>query len=333
MIINFNLQNTGAGNNGGTATLFHSANVLEELGHHVNVVSDIENYFTWFKLKGATFIKAYGSDYPDADVNVATGAGSVKHVLKAPRSKGKKFWWIRGHETWIATAEDLLIRYKQPKIQKMVNSECLRRFIKRTTGKNLPVIRPGLDFDVFHRTVTRDWLNKKEIVIGALYTERPSKRFKWLPYICKGLKNSGIDYRFKIFGTWEDPIGLEYDEYLEKPSPKKLSEFYNSIDFWIAPTKTEGLHMPPQEAMLCGCVVIGAVGELNGMNDYIEHEETGFLVNHPDDVLSILKRFHGDKVYRGEVAQKSVAGTYKVLSLGDRRTNMQLMVDHFKRTE
>lgn len=330
MVITFNAQNVGYGNNGGTATLFHSANVLHQLGHRVNVISDSENQFSWFKLNGPKFIKAYGTDYPDADIHVATGAGSVKHVFKAPVSKGVKFWWIRGHESWIAKDDSLFSMYRNPEIRNMVNSECLRKFIEKKTGMASTVVRPGLDFDVFRSTRKRNW-RKRKFTIGALYTERASKRFKWLPYICDSLKNKGVACRLRLFGSWEDPIALDYHEYLREPSPARLNEFYNDVDFWIAPTKTEGLHIPPQEAMLCGCVVIGAAGELNGMNDYLKDGVTGYLVNHPDQAVELLVRFISDKWFVRNVEFVSRAGAQKIRSLGDRRHNMGLMAEHFRK--
>lgn len=332
MIITVNTQGVGCGNNGGTATLFHSANVLNSLGHHVNVVSDIENKFTWFKLDGPQFIYTHRDDYPDADILMATGTGSVDRVLRVPKARGAKFWWIRAHETWIAKPEDLFSRYKNPRLRKMVNSEGLKDFIWKATGVNATVMKPGLDFDIFHSVKKRDWAKVKDIVIGSLYTERPSKRFKQIPYIVAGLRSRGIGCKLKLFGTWETPMGLDYDEYLEKPSPDELRNFYNGVDFWLAPTKAEGLHIPPQEAMLCGCVVIGAAGELNGMNDYMENKVTGFLVDHPDKTIDILTKFAEDEDgFREKIAEVSEAGTRKIRSFGDRKMNMKLMVEHFRK--
>lgn len=331
MIITFNLQNTGAGNNGGTATLFHSANILYALGHRVYVVSDSENRFNWFKLEGPEFVKTHRDDYPDADVLVATGANSMRRVLGVPKDKGIKFWWIRAHETWIVDAKTLLSRYKNSNMRKMVNSEALKDYIRRKTGEKAVVMRPGLDLDIFRLLWKRDWLNREDLVIGTLYTERPSKRFKWVHYILAGLRGRGINCELKLFGTWEKPIDLEYDEYLERPAPERLARMYNDVDFWIAPTRMEGLHIPPQEAMLCGCVVIGAVGELNGMNDYISHGATGHLVNHPDEAVGILAKFVEDVEFKKRAAGMSKAGMLRIRSFGDRKHNMGLMVEHFKK--
>ena len=97
-------------------------------------------------------------------------------------------------------------------------------------------------------------------------------------------------------------MGMKHDRYLYKPTPDQLREFYNEVDFWIAPTKKEGLHIPPQEAMLCGCVLIGTGGKstkddyaLSGMHDYLVHNETGFAVDNPDRAVAIIKKFHAEK--------------------------------------
>jgi len=319
MKITFCCQTTGCGNNGGTATIFHSANVLSELGHQVNVVSDKKNMFTWFRLKGAKFIKEEGMAYPNADVILATGAGSVRNVLNAPVDKGVKFWWIRAHETWIMDEALLLSLYRRRELNKLVNSKGLQKFIHKMIESPLTVIRPGLDFDVFYQMSRNRVWKDKVFTLGALYNRKSAKRFKWIPFICQRLKELEIEYKLKLYGTRDDPVG-EYDEYICQPRPKELRQLYNDVDFWIAPTNAEGLHIPPQEAMLCGCIVIGASGELNGMNDYIEQGVTGFLVNSAEEVVQLINKFskgNGDGLSR-----ISKAGMDRIISMGDRRQNM-----------
>ena len=50
MKILFNLFGVGCGNNGGTLTLFKSANTLSKLGHDVKIIDSGKNQNTWFKL-------------------------------------------------------------------------------------------------------------------------------------------------------------------------------------------------------------------------------------------------------------------------------------------
>ena len=330
MKITLNLQGTGAGDNGGTATLFHSANVLHWLGHEVRVVTDIENRFTWFKLEGPEFIRTYKDNYPDGDVLMATGCSSVKRVLQAPRTKGTKVWWVRAHETWIMNGQDLQGLYLNPRIRKIVNSSCLRKFFNKKKNGIFPVIRPGMDFDVFYRTGEKRWEEKDEFVVGTLYSEKATKRFKWITGIYKDLKKKEVKFRLRFFGTYEAPLGIKYDQYLYKPSQDGLRDFYNDVDFWIAPTQAEGLHIPPQEAILCGCILLGAPGELNGMYDYLDNGVTGYVIDSPEKAVGLISGFFHKREKRKRFSTISEKAIEKVKSLGDRKNNMVGMVDLFR---
>jgi len=331
MKITFNAQGTGYGDNGGTATLFHSANILHWLGHEVRVVTDVENRFTWFKLDGPEFIRTYKDDYPDADVLMATGCSSVKRVLQASKTKGTKVWWVRAHETWIMKGEDLKSLYLNPNVRKMVNSNCLRKFFNKKMKLLFPVVRPGMDLDVFYRTKERRWEEKDEFVIGTLYSEKATKRFKWISGICKGLKKRKVKFRLRFFGTYEAPVGIKYDQYLYKPSQDGLRDFYNDVDFWIAPSRAEGLHIPPQEAILCGCILLGASGELNGMYDYLDNGVTGYTIDSPDRAVDLISGFFHKKEKRERLLDMSEKAINRVKCLGDRKSNMVRMVDLFRR--
>jgi len=183
---------------------------------------------------------------------------------------------------------------------------------------------------VFKPLKARNWKEKSEFIIGALYSEKKTKRFKWLGAICKGLKNGGVAFRLKLFGTFEAPVGFKYDEYLYKPSQEGLCRFYNNVDFWIAPTESEGLHIPPQEAILCGCMVMGAVGELNGMSDYLDNQVTGFTVKSPEKAVELISSFYYTPQKRERLDEISKSAIAKVKSLGDRRRNMSELIYLFR---
>ena len=152
------------------------------------------------------------------------------------------------------------------------------------------------------------------------------------------MKEKGVPHRLHLFGTYEAPVGMEYDRYLYKPKPDQLREFYNEVDFWIAPTKKEGLHIPPQEAMLCGCILIGTGGkaikedyELSGMHDYLTPNKTGFTITQPDRAVAIIRKFHTVKEARYRLEQISEAGKDRIRGLGNREINMERMVQLFEK--
>ena len=331
MKVTFNLQGTGAANNGGTATLFHTANVLHKLGHKVFVVSDKLNYFTWFDLKGPEYIKCGTPEYPDADILLATGVSSIKHVLRAKDSKGVKHWWVRAHETWIADENYIFGCYKNRSLNIMVNSLCLQMFLKKKMGKTFPIVRPGTDVDFFKEVKPRKWIDKKSWVLGALYNEKPRKRFKWVPEIYMGLKELGVKCRLHLFGDSERPKKIvEHSKYLQQPSPEDLLKFYNGVDLWLAPTKSEGLHMPPQEAMLCGAVLFGANETLSGMVDYLDDNKTGIVVKDWPDAVQKIADLVATDDGRLMLEYMSGNGRKRIVEMGDRRFNVKKMVAIFQ---
>jgi len=332
MRITFNLYSTGAGDNGGTATLFHSANVLHQLGHTVFIVSDIENSFSWFDLKGPEFILKKDKDFPNADVLMATGVKSIKSTLAAKGNKGVKYWWVRAHETWSAIDSHLYAYYRNVNINKMVNSVCLQNYIKDKMDLIFPVIRPGTDIDFLKSTKKRNWSAKKIWNLGALYNEKERKRFGWITEIFDGLKKKKVNVRLHLFGTDQLPDDIECTSYTQKPNPKELLDFYNKVDLWLAPTKSEGLHIPPQEAMLCGCVLFGADEKLSGMVDYLEGGETGFIIEDCQTTIEKISNLVRSKESRKLLESVSDKGREKIISLGNRVKNIKKMIQLFEDT-
>lgn len=328
MRITFNLQGVGPADNGGTATLFHSANVLHALGHTVYVVSEQANRFSWFDLKGPEYIKTSGLThmYPDAQVLIATGAFSVQHVLNAPPARGAKFWWIRAHETWAMAEKDVVSLYRQPFLHLIVNSEGLRRHVWKVAGREAALIRPGLDPDVFYSfNANRNW-EDRPLVLGAIFCDKPRKRFDWVVEIYEACKARGLDVELHLFGTYDvaEIKRVKFQKYLYKPSANALRFFYNDVDIWLAPSKSEGLHIPPQEAMLCECFMMGANDPLSGMSDYLKHGVTGLAFNYWSEAVNHIEGLYNDPSPMGAIAK---AGRREVIGLGTRQQNMQRLVD------
>lgn len=323
MKITFNLQNVGLGNNGGSATIVHSANMLHSLGHTICLVSEKDNMFEWFDLDGPTYVKTNGlvHDYPNADVVIATGAHSVQLVLNAPLGRGIKFWWIRAHETWAMGEKQLFSFYANEQINLLVNSQCLQTLVRDKARREVPIVRPGMDFHNFYMYSDRDYFPNECIRLGALYCDKPRKRFDWVTQIYKTCKTIGVPIELHLFGTYKEGLHTDdYTEYLYQPTVEELRNFYNSIDVWLAPTESEGLHMPPQEAMLCGCLVIGTNAKLSGMQEYLVQRKTGFIVSHWGQAVNVLKSLLNEKDVLKEVRTNAIA---KIHSLGDRQENMR----------
>lgn len=329
MRIIFNLFNTGLGNNGGSSTIVKSANTLVDLGCEVIIADTGKNKHTWTPLKAKHLVVNDIYHIPHADVIIATGFNSVHATVKAPKECGKKFHWIRGFELWNTSKEGLIDILKLP-TYKMVNSICLRKLLDMYNISS-ELIRPGYDFDEIYPLDIRDECRKPKI--GALYnsgTKRKTKRVDWVFKAIEKLRESYV-VDLLMYGSEtrveHSPNNL-ISYYINEPTIETKNKLYNLCDIWIAPTELEGLHIPPAEAMLTECPVVGTDAQLNGMEDYLIHGDSGLVsANNISAFTEAIEMLLVDKDLRlrlGENARK------KVLSLGSRKENMTYMLEFFE---
>ena len=261
MKIIFSALGSGFANNGGSKTILSCANVLSDLGHEVIIVTKMFN-FTWFKVK-AKVVKEFPKN---ADVIIATAVSTVKPVAML-ESRARKFWYVRGWETWNKLFD---MRKEVKRIPVIVNSEWLRDKVCKCTGRCPPVVYPGID-EYFYPSgrVVSD-----EVTVGGLYCSRSLKRFKlWVDVVREVLRVRRV--RVRLFGDEGRPV-LPFDfDYVRRPGPVAHREFYNSCDVWLFTSENEGLHIPPMEAGACGCALVGS--DIGGVRDYAVHGETALL--------------------------------------------------------
>ena len=321
MKIIFNLMGCGLGNNGGSRTIVRSANTLIDLGHEVFVIDSFKNKYTWDKLKAEHITLKHLSDAPSADVIIATGYKTVYSTVDAPERCGKKAHWIRGWETWQMSEEKIINNVLKAPTIKMVNGIGLQKKLEKY-GISSRVIRPGYDFDEIYPMGIRE--NNSSVVLGGLCNFRhKTKRTDWIYEVYKQLKRK-YNVELHLFGTEKDPR-IKADRYLRNPTTEMKNDFYNRCDIWLAPTHNEGLHMPPAEAMMTECPVVGTDAEMSGMEDYLIDGITGLIAKNNLDQFS---RVVSHLVTNGYL--RTVLGAQaklQISSIGNRSLNMKIMVD------
>jgi len=322
MRIIFDLRNVGLGNNGGSSTIINSANTLKNLGHDVFIVDSFPNKHTWTKLEAKHILARQDiKQIPDADFIIATGYKSVSPTVKSPPRCGIKMHWIRGWETWQMPENDIVRKVLNAKTIKLVNGIGLQRKLKQYKCKS-HIVRPGYDISNYRPLGYRE--NREEVILGALYNEGRNRGYKRVEWVCETVfkyKSTRKYLKLWLFGTHKRPNRFIMDEYIQKPNLEQKNEFYNNVDIWLAPTMLEGLHMPPAEAMMTECCVLGTDAEMSGMHDYLIHEKTGIVSkNNLNDFMKNTKRLIGDKDLRTRLGKNA---RKKILSLGDREENMK----------
>jgi len=149
MRIAFNFHDVGAGNNGGTRTIFKSAMALSELGHSVHMWSNFPSRFTWFKLPHNIpfLVRKSIQNHKPVDVLIATGADSVRSTL-AFKDKGIGAYWIRGIETWNQSKEELIKGYGSG-LKLIGNSERIVQWLKTEADLKCELVRAGVEWTMF----------------------------------------------------------------------------------------------------------------------------------------------------------------------------------------
>jgi glycosyltransferase involved in cell wall biosynthesis len=323
MRIIFDLRNVGLGHNGGSLTLIKSGNTLHDMGHEVCFIDSGRNQNKWEPLKPPHMRVRSEKQIPDADAIIATGYKSVGPTVNTPSRCGKKFIWIRAWEHWQMSDEKIVKKVLNAPIHKIVNSICLQKKLKQYNVKS-DIVRPGYDFEhLYPRSIRRF---NPEPIIGGLYREGvhgQRKRTQWLFETVKTLRNQGVKFRFWLMGSEREPAGV--DRYLRQPTMEEKNDFYNYVNIWMAPTMSEGLHLPPAEAGLTGCPCVGTNAPLSGLQDYLIHQETGYVAKNNlksfIDAVDIM--LHNPKL-RKKYGQNMI---YRLHEIGDRKKNMQKMID------
>lgn len=79
---------------------------------------------------------------------------------------------------------------------------------------------------------------------------------------------------------------LAWIDYVRNPSRDELVALYNSSSVYLCPSRGEGWHLPPAEAMACGCALVTT--NIGGVADYAMADATA-LVAPVDDVRSLAE--------------------------------------------
>ena len=329
MRITFDLRKVGLGNNGGSFTLVKSGNTLVDMGHDITFVDSGKNQHTWVPLKAKHRVVRSKRQLPQADFIIATGYKSVDETITSPHTAGIQCHWIRGWETWQYPEETIVKKILGAPTIKLVNGLCLQKKLA-SYGVESYLIRPGYDFD---KLKPRNIRNKPDkVIIGGLNKQgrhANSKRTAWIIETAKVLKRKyGKKVELWMFGMDSLPSTTVVDNYVKNPPIEKKNAVYNHVDIWLAPSMLEGLHMPPAEAMITECPVVGTNAEMSGTIDYLEDGVTGIVTN--NDIFSFIKGV--EKLVLDEKLRKRLGrnARTRILEIGNRVNNMEVLIGLFE---
>jgi glycosyltransferase involved in cell wall biosynthesis len=241
-------------------------------------------------------------DVPDGDVVVATAWQTAEPVLRLDHRKGRKFYLIQHHETWAGPAEAVNETWRFP-LRKVVIARWLYDL-----GLDL-----GIDPDMMR--LVPNGIDHSTFRVVAPVEDRPKRvAMLYSEWAWKGaddgiralelarVKEPGL--RAVLFGAPRRPASLPgWIDYRRDPAQDELvNDVYNDSALYLCPSLAEGWHLPPAEAMACGCAVVSTA--IPGVRDYAIDGRTALLAPpaNPEALGARLVRLLGDERLRLRLA-------------------------------
>lgn len=213
---------------------------------------------------------------PDADVVVATSWRTAESVARYPEAKGRKHYLIQHYETWDGPVSRVDATWRSP-LHKIVIAEWLyERGLSLGVGaanlSRLP--NPGIDPETFRMTRP---VEGRAARVAMLWSPAPVKGGADGVAALEAARRAVPDLQAVLFGVTPRPSSLpSWIEYVHNPSRDRLVEdVYNRSSIYVCPSWSEGWHLPPAEAMACGCAVVST--DIDGVRDYAHPGRTALL--------------------------------------------------------
>jgi len=257
---------------------------------------------------------------PEAVVVIATAWWTMRYLDGYPHSKGRKYYLIQGHETWDGP-EELVDATWRMSARKVVIASWLHRKARELGVDPAEVthIPLALDQDTFRVTAP---LADRPARVAMLYHPSPSKGCATGVDALERVRAQRPDLSAVLFGVSPRPSSLpRWIEYLQSVRPAQLAAVLNRCALYLCPSTIEGWHLPPAEAMACGCALVST--EIPGVGDYARHGQTARLVAVGDaaamsvEILRLLSDCHARvtlaRAGRAEIAAYTWTRTTELL--------------------
>lgn len=168
---------------------------------------------------------------------------------------GKKLMYVQGFNTF-KSIDGFFDKY-------VAASPFVQRFLIDTYSMNVPVIEPFIHHD--HLAQLIPWEERPDGSVATILKWQGNKLLKYFEAeLCQ--RYSDLQYSVTVL-----PQGVPHRQVLHELSKHRYF-------LWLSPA--EGFGLPPLEAMMCGCAVVGF--HANGGLAYFEHNSNALVCSYPD---------------------------------------------------
>ena len=210
---------------------------------------------------------------PDADVVIATSWRTAESIARYPSAKGRQLYLVQHYETWDGPTARVDATWRMP-MQKIVIAGWLADEAKRLGVGDVTRIPNGLDLARFQ--LLRP-IEGRPPRVAMLWSAAPIKGGVTGIRALEIARRSVPDLQAVLFGVGAGPGRLPaWIDYMQNPRQDVLvREVYNASSIYLCPSRGEGWHLPPAEAMASGCAVVST--DIGGVGDYAEDGDTALL--------------------------------------------------------
>ncbi|MBU1177601.1 glycosyltransferase family 4 protein [Patescibacteria group bacterium] len=271
---------------GGYRVVYEYANHLAARGHEVNIIHPTRMHNLPAYLNLLRTLRSYGwklrqrwqgwqvqwqeinpsvrmlyvpnlkaKNIPEADAVIATAWQTAEYVKEYSSDKGKKFYLIQHHEKWSGEETRVNKTWLFP-LHKIVIANWLYQLGLKLGVAPADITRIPNGIDLKKWRLTNN-IEERQPRVAMQYH---SAEWKGCPDGLEALeiaKKQHPDLQAIFFSAYPKPKNMpSWVEYHHKPSQIKLVEIYNNARIYLCPSWAEGFHLPPMEAMACGCALV-----------------------------------------------------------------------------
>jgi len=242
---------------------------------------------------------------PDADAVVATAWQTAGGVAGLSSAKGRGCYLIQHHETWSGRAKRVDKTWRLPLRKIFIAPWLEQRALDMGLG-DVHRVPGAIDLDRFRVVRPMEDRPRRVVMLHSGWSWKGADEGIAALDLAR---RSVPDLQAVIFGTGPRPADLPgWIEYAQDPPQADLvDEIYNGSSVYLCPSHAEGWHLPPAEAMGCGCAVVST--DIDGVRDYAVDGSTALLspVRDPEALARNLVRVLEDDALRLQLAQTANA--------------------------